>query len=119
MLAPQSGQTRLRIVEIKSEFVFVTTAYEAIMSLPVVAVLPRQMHRTLSAGPQAHFGEGAGWKEATAPRFGFKRMSNRVAKCCAGNEGFISRQMSSRRAVGLLTLKFKVGLTKCAFRSRP
>jgi hypothetical protein len=56
MLAPQSGQTRLRIAEIKLELVFVTTASEAIMSLPVVAVLHRRMHRTLSAGPQARFG---------------------------------------------------------------
>src|SRR6202035_2645459 len=44
MLAPQSGQIRLRIAEIKLELVFVTTASEAIMSLPVVAVLHRRMH---------------------------------------------------------------------------
>jgi hypothetical protein len=36
MLAPQSGQTRLRIAEIKLKSVFVTTEIEAIMSLPVV-----------------------------------------------------------------------------------
>jgi hypothetical protein len=42
MLAPQSGQTRLRIAEIKLELVFVTTTSEAIMSLPVVAVLHRR-----------------------------------------------------------------------------
>jgi len=34
MLAPQSGQTRLRIAEIKLELLFVTTASEAIKSLP-------------------------------------------------------------------------------------
>jgi hypothetical protein len=33
MLAPQSGQTRLRIAEIKIEFGFVTTASEAIIFL--------------------------------------------------------------------------------------
>jgi len=36
MLAPQSGQTRLRIAEIKLEFLFVTRASEAIMFLPAV-----------------------------------------------------------------------------------
>jgi hypothetical protein len=34
MLAPQSGQIRLRIAEMKLEVVFVTTASEAIMFLP-------------------------------------------------------------------------------------
>jgi len=34
MLAPQSGQIRLRIAEIKLEFLFVTRASEAIMFLP-------------------------------------------------------------------------------------
>jgi hypothetical protein len=33
MLAPQSGQMRLRIAEIKFELAFVTKATEAIMSL--------------------------------------------------------------------------------------
>ena len=33
MLAPQSGQTKLRIAEIKLVFGFVTTAIEAIMCL--------------------------------------------------------------------------------------
>jgi hypothetical protein len=41
MLAPQSGQIRLRIAEMKLKLVFVTTASEAIMSLLVVAVLHR------------------------------------------------------------------------------
>jgi hypothetical protein len=44
MLAPQSGQTSLRIEEIKLDLVFVTTASEAIMSLPAVATLHRRMH---------------------------------------------------------------------------
>jgi hypothetical protein len=38
MLSPQSGQTRLRIAEIKLMSVFPKTANAAIMSLPVVAV---------------------------------------------------------------------------------
>jgi hypothetical protein len=76
MLAPQSGQTRLRIAEIKLESVFVTTASEAIMSLPVVALLHRRCTEPSSAGPQARFGEGARWIEAAASRFGFKRKSN-------------------------------------------
>ena len=56
MLAPQSGQTRLRIAEIKLKLVFVTAANEAIISLSVVPVLNHRMHRTLSAAPQERFG---------------------------------------------------------------
>ena len=52
MPAPQSGQTRLRIAEIKVMLLFLTTANEAIMSLPIAVVLHHRMHRTLSAGPQ-------------------------------------------------------------------
>ena len=76
MLAPQSGQTWLRMAEIKLELVFVTTASEAIASLPVVAVLHRRMHRTLNAGPQARFGGGLPLDRGAAPRFGFKHESN-------------------------------------------
>ena len=83
MLASQSGQTKLRIAEVKLLLLFLTTANNAIMSLPVVAVLHHRMHRTLSAGPQARFGEGARWTGAAAPRFGFKSESNCVAKCFA------------------------------------
>jgi hypothetical protein len=36
MLAPQSGQIRLRIAEIMLEFLFVTRESEAIMFLPAV-----------------------------------------------------------------------------------
>jgi len=76
MLAPQSGQTRLRIAEIKIELVFETSASEAIMSLPAEAASDRRMYRTLSAGTQERFGEGAQWVRAAAPRFGFKLKSN-------------------------------------------
>jgi hypothetical protein len=55
MLAPQSGQTKLRIAEIKLELVFVTTASEAIMSLPAVGVLHRRMHRNLKHGAAGAF----------------------------------------------------------------
>ena len=65
--------------------VFLTTANEAIMFLPLAEVLHRRVHRTLSAGPQARFGESARWIGAAAPRFGFKRKSNWVAKCLAQN----------------------------------
>ena len=47
------------MAEIKLELLFVTTASEAIKSLPAVAVLHRRMHRTLSKGPQARLGRGA------------------------------------------------------------
>jgi len=40
--------------------VFLTTANEAIMSLPVLRrFFTAEMHRTLSAGPQERIGEGA------------------------------------------------------------
>jgi hypothetical protein len=74
MLAPQSGQTRLRIAEIKLELVFITTASEAIMSLLVVAVLHRRTHRTLSAGAAGAF--GGHWIGAATSRIGFKGKSN-------------------------------------------
>ena len=38
---------------------FLTTANEAIMSLPVVAVLTAECTEPLSAGPQERIGEGA------------------------------------------------------------
>jgi len=79
MLAPQRGQTRLRIAEIKLGLVLIT-ANEAIMYLPVGAVLHRRVHRTLSGGRQELFGQGARWLRVAASRFGFKRNSNRVAK---------------------------------------
>ena len=44
------------------------------------AVLQRRIHRTLSAGPQGRFEEGARWTVGRGPRIGFKSESNRVAK---------------------------------------
>jgi hypothetical protein len=77
MLAPQSGQTKLRIAEIKLELVFVTTANEAISVSPFFAVvLHRRMHRILSEGSQARSREGAPGAGAAAPRVGFKCKSN-------------------------------------------
>ncbi len=76
MLAPQSGQTKLRIAEIKLELLFLTTASEAIKISPCCGGLHRRMHTTLSSGPQARFGEGRPLDRAAAPRFGFKRKSN-------------------------------------------
>jgi hypothetical protein len=73
MLDPQSGQTRLRIAEIKLELAVVTTASEAIMSLPVVAVLHRRMHRTLSAGPQEPFADGARLDRGCGPSLRIQR----------------------------------------------
>jgi hypothetical protein len=60
MLAPQSGQTRLRIAEIKFEFGFVTKTSEAIMSLPTMTALHRRKHKTLSGAAGAS-GESACW----------------------------------------------------------
>lgn len=79
MLAPQRGQTRLRIAEIKVEVAFATTESEAIKSLPIAAILHRRMHRTVSGAASA-FGEEYSLDRAAAPCFGFKGKSNRVAK---------------------------------------
>jgi hypothetical protein len=56
MLAPQSGQIRLRIEEIKLGLVLIS-ANETIMYLPVVAVLHRCRQRILSEGPQELLGK--------------------------------------------------------------
>jgi hypothetical protein len=53
--------------EMKLMLVFLTAANKAVMSLPVVAVLHRRMHSTLSAGPQAGFGESARWMGDSSP----------------------------------------------------
>jgi hypothetical protein len=68
ILAPQSGQTKLRIAEIKLMLVLPTTANAAILSLTVVAV-PRRMHRTLSAeSRRSVFWEGTHWRRTAALR---------------------------------------------------
>ena len=72
MLAPQSGQTKLRIAEIKLVFGFVTTAIEAIMCLLSAAFIEKQ--RISSAGPVARFG-GSHWSKGAAPRFRCKHES--------------------------------------------
>jgi hypothetical protein len=58
MLAPQSGQTRLRIAEIKLELVFVAKATDAIMSLLLWQLLPPNS-QSLKRGPQEPL-KGAG-----------------------------------------------------------
>ena len=55
MLAPQSEQTRLRIAEIKLMLVSLATANEAIMSLPVAAVLHHRMAQNLKRGAAGAF----------------------------------------------------------------
>jgi hypothetical protein len=52
------------MAEMKLELRFVTTASEAIMPLPAVAVLHRRMHRTLSGAAGAF---GGHWIGAAAP----------------------------------------------------
>jgi hypothetical protein len=82
MLAPQSGQTRLRIAEIKLMSVFLTTADEAIMSLPFCGGSSPPNAQNLKRGAAGAFW-GAPLDGAAAPRFGFKSESNCVAKCLA------------------------------------
>ena len=80
MLAPQSGQTRLRMAEIKLELLFVTTESEAIRSLPAVAVLHRRMHRTVS-GAAGAFRGGVPWIGLRPLASDVKCESTSVAKC--------------------------------------
>jgi hypothetical protein len=62
MLAPQSGQMRLRIAEIKLMLVFLTTANEAIMSLPFLRRFFTAECKNLKRGRAAgRFEEGASW----------------------------------------------------------
>jgi hypothetical protein len=63
------------MAEMKLEILFVTTASEAIKSLPAVAILHRRMHRILSGAASA-FGEECSLDRAAAPCFGFKHESN-------------------------------------------
>ena len=63
------------MAEIKLELLFVTTASEAIKSLPAVAILHRRMHRTLSGAASA-FGDGCPLDRTAAPCLGFKHESN-------------------------------------------
>ena len=59
MPAPQSGQTRLRIAEIKLVLVFLTTANEAIMSLPFLRRFFTADAQNLKRGAAGAFEEGA------------------------------------------------------------
>ena len=74
MLAPQSGQIRFRIAEIKFMLVFLTTANEAIMSLLFCAGSSPPNAQNLKRGAAGAF--GGHWIGAAASRFGFKRKSN-------------------------------------------
>ncbi len=65
MLAPQSGQTRLRIAEIKVVLLFLN---KAIMSLPVVVVFYHRMHRTLGVGTAGAYLGGRSLERSAAPR---------------------------------------------------
>jgi len=76
MLAPQSGQTRLRIAEIKLMLVFLTTANEAIMSLPLLRRSFTAECTERNRGAAGAFWAGRLVDRAAAPRFGFKRKSN-------------------------------------------
>jgi len=86
MLAPQRGQTRLRIAEIKLGLVLVT-ANETIMYLLVVAVLHHRMHRTL-----ARLGRGARLIGMRPLASDSHVRATELPKCFARNERSISRQ---------------------------
>jgi hypothetical protein len=76
MLAPQSGQTRLRIAEIKLMLLFLTTANEAIMSLPFCGGSSPPNAQNLKREAAGAFWGGRPVDRTAAPRFGFKRKSN-------------------------------------------
>src|SRR6266550_4839601 len=69
---------------------FLTTANEAIMSLPVVVVLQHRMHRTLSAGPQERNWGGHSLERSAAPR----------VRC--RHEEQLSRQMLRSEGIGFV-----------------
>lgn len=102
MLAPQSGQTRLRIAEIKLVSMFLATVYEAIMSLPVVAIFTDEC-TTLSVGPQERFEAGAQWIRAAAPgvRYRHKEQLSRQTPCGGERQSGIRRRrlLRSNRVV--------------------
>jgi len=77
MLAPHSGQTRLRIAEIKLMLVFLTTANETMMALPFLGgdSSPPNAQNLKRAAAGAFWGGRRGQGPA-APRFGFTRESN-------------------------------------------
>jgi hypothetical protein len=62
MLAPQSGQTRLRIADIKLMLAFLTTANEAIIFLPFCGGPSPPNAQNLKRGAGGAFGEDAQWK---------------------------------------------------------
>jgi hypothetical protein len=117
MLAPQSGQTRLRIAETKLMLVFLTTANEAIMSLPFCGASSPPNAQNLKRGAAGAFWGGRLWTGAAAPRFGFKSESNCVAKCFDRNErsgltGNIEPPFSQSSR-----LELQIEPTKCVFKA--
>jgi hypothetical protein len=69
MLAPQSGQTRFRIAEMKLMLPFLTTVNEAMMSLPFLCRFSTAEYRNLKRWAASAFWVGRSVEKAAAPRF--------------------------------------------------
>jgi hypothetical protein len=69
MLAPQSGQTRLRIAEMKLMLAFLTTVNEAIVSLPFFRRFFTAEYTNLKRWAAGAFWVGRSVERAAAPRF--------------------------------------------------
>ena len=93
------------MAEIKLELRFVTMASEAIKSLPVVAILHRRMHRTLSGAASA-FGEGclAGLRPLASDS---SIRAIESPNAFLGTNTFQLAGISSRRLVSLLAWSFR------------
>jgi|HubBroStandDraft_6_1064221.scaffolds.fasta_scaffold247107_2 hypothetical protein len=84
MPAPQSGQTKLRIAEIKFMLVFLTTVTEAIMPLLFLRrFFTAEAQKPKRGAAGAFLGRARSRQGLAAPRFGFNCKSNCVTKCFA------------------------------------
>jgi hypothetical protein len=88
------------MAEIKLRLVFVTTAGEAIMSLPGVAVLHRRIYRILSGGPQEP--SGGQWIGLRPPALDSNVRATKSPNALPGRNDRKPREIFSRCVVSLL-----------------
>ena len=91
MLAPQSGQTKLRTAEIKLMLVFPNATNEAIIPLPFRWFFTAEMHRTINGDRRRGSGR-APVEGAAAPRFGFTSSATELPNALLGRCMSISFQ---------------------------
>ena len=89
--------------------VFLTTANDAIMSLPNVAVLHRRMHRTLSEEPEARFGRAPGGQGLRPLASDLNARATESPNALLAENAPSSREILSCRVVSLLIWNFRSG----------